>query len=65
MLETCWCCFLEIPEGEEQRGTHSVQMGEFTMVADVATCIACRRLGCEVANPDGCKRPERWAPEAR
>ena len=64
MLETCWCCFLEIPEGEANPGTHSVNWGPgVTLTAYVSVCIACRRLECDVANPEGCKRPERWTPE--
>lgn len=43
----CWCCFLDIPVGEETVGIRPV-------------CQTCRDLDCDVPNPDGCLRPGKY-----
>jgi hypothetical protein len=58
-MEICFCCFLEVSPEDEQPGEATWTVGETTVVSHVVVCIACRRLGCEVLNPDGCKRPEK------
>ncbi len=59
MTEWCYCCFIEIDTETAHPGEASYQMpGGFTMRTQVYVCTACRRLGCEILNPDGCKRPE-------
>lgn len=60
-MDFCYCCYLDIPEGQGNPGEHSVQTGGSTIVANVVVCSTCRRLDCDVPNPEGCRNPERVA----
>ena len=57
--ELCWCCFLDIPVGEGHAGEHSVKHAEGKLIASVWVCDTCRKLGCDVPNPEGCLRPDK------
>ena len=60
MNDTCWCCFWEIPEGQENPGEYRGQMsGGGTLVAKFMVCQTCRDLDCDVPNPDGCLRADK------
>mgnify|MGYP001594985059 CR=1 FL=1 len=56
--DVCDCCFIEAAEGTMHPGEVSYKVGEHRAVTQVIVCAACRRLGCEVQNPEGYKRPE-------
>ena len=58
MNRWCYCCFINIPEGDAQPATFTQHIGGSTVITHMSVCTACRRLGCDVPNPDGCKRPE-------
>ena len=57
-MDTCYCCFIEIPDGTGHHGEARWHTGETTVVSQLQVCDVCRRLGCDVLNPYGCKRPE-------
>ena len=58
MADFCYCCFAEIPNGVAHPATYTSKIGGSTVIQHVSVCTACRRLGCDVMNPEGCKRPE-------
>lgn len=58
MSEFCYCCFVDLLPGEGNPGEARWKVGDTTVVSEVVVCTVCRRLGCEVLNPDGCKKPE-------
>lgn len=59
MTELCFCCFIEIAEGQEQSGTATWKVTGMRVISELFICTACRRLQCDVLDPNGCKRPER------
>ena len=61
--DLCYCCFVEAPISDLHRAEYEVELEGYslesgTLVAYFWVCTACRRLGCDVPNPGGCKRPE-------
>lgn len=65
MNDICFCCFIEIPVGDTNPGTATWKLpdGGKVVTSDLSICTACRRLGCDVLRPGGCKRPEALAGE--
>ena len=55
--DVCYCCFIEAAQGTMHPGEASYKVGEYQAVTQVTVCDVCWRLGCEVLNPEGCKRP--------
>lgn len=56
--DVCYCCFLDTPIGDLHPAEYSAKVESGTLTAYFSVCTACRRLGCDVPNPEGCKRPE-------
>ena len=62
-MGTCYCCFNDTPAADLHAATNTANVAGVTVVQHVTVCTACRRLGCEVMNPEGCKRTERMLEE--
>ena len=60
-MDVCYCCFNDTPDTDVHHATNTGNIAGVTVVQYMVVCTACRRLGCEVMNPEGCKRPEREA----
>ena len=58
MQDICYCCFNDTPAADLHAATNTGKVSGVTVVQYVTVCTACRRLECEVRNPEGCKRPE-------
>ena len=63
--DVCYCCFVETPDSDLHPAEYAVEVDSGRLIAHFAVCTACRRLGCDVPNPEGCKRPENRALAAR